>query len=1030
MAKRKDDGADGISPPPQSQPSTKRRRPTTSRAGADVPRPTRASRVTTIAIPRQGPGRLLGSHKLQTRTRTPDSTFGAPLDTSQSDRASFLYAAFDAPDFGESSHFNADTAVLDDNSKSVASKAKRSRDNNTQSKLHQWLAFRSDTLDELLRHDGLGGSLEDDSCTICKNVVGMVRCKDCFGGGRLRCNVCMVQTHREAPLHRVERWTGQFFRKETLQALGLRIQLGHGGESCPCPSSGPPNFMVFDMSGIHPISIDYCSCPIDNLPDRQTQLLRAGWFPATFSRPNTAFTFDCLNTFHEHTLQGKGNLYDFYYLLTRKTDNAGVWGGHSIDRYKELSRAFRIWRNLMALKRAGRATIQPAALIVECPACPHPGRNLPQTGLWQGPFYVELMPGWGVYVEELAYQKFLSNYVDHPEVNDCESEHDALAKAATRGIPGYASSGNGIAICSRHGLVRSAGDLQKGEKYCNMDYIILTALIGIALPRVLITYDIACQWSKNFRSRMQAFPEHMRIPPETKIDVAIPSWHINGHGQKCRDGTCGEEVEISWSHANPLVPSVKEMGPAARHDTLNDHWNGWNFRKIVGFKAFLARRFEEATAMSAKQQTVFQQFSSSLPAMTTKKWERMIELWENNPKAPNPIQIMSEVTTTLNDVRLELAKEEGFRIASGHTPQHEVTMLGFFNIGFDIEDQQFALKKEITERNPTSKLAELEEKKTSLIRQIQSWQLVQMAYIPCTASIIQTNGENRYANPESMALRFPSSLPPEARALPELKEICEMERRLREPQADDALADIRRQRRIIQGLWDFKKLNVSGTGNRPNTKLFDLYTRINQKLQRAAHRYHIAYHALSKLDPNGAWVERLKELHPKDIRGPGRDPDNADDTQSSKGRYEPSWIWLVQRSPRERVDENQSEEEFNETLRVEWAQIRARGIRWKEEELIVREEMRRVLSFLEWKAAWWEEQADQRQFTDSKLESGVAAYAFKQAFICKQMAEGCGTHWMHIFQKYGSIPLWGKPYLVVSDGENLEVPSPLNSDME
>ncbi|KAF8171335.1 hypothetical protein BJ912DRAFT_1025200 [Pholiota molesta] len=973
MAKRKDDGADGISPP-QSQPSTKRRRPTTSRAGADVPRPTRASRVTTIAIPH--------------------------------------------------------TAVLDDNSKSVASKAKRSRDNNTQSKLHQWLAFRSDTLDELLRHDGLGGSLEDDSCAICKNVVGMVRCKDCFGGGRLRCNVCMVQTHREAPLHRVERWTGQFFRKETLQALGLRIQLGHGGESCPCPSSGPPNFMVFDMSGIHPISIDYCSCPIDNLPDRQTQLLRAGWFPATFSRPNTAFTFDCLNT---------------------------------------------IWRNLMALKRAGRGhdpagvDATPRALIVECPACPHPGRNLPPNWALAGPLLflyilyisvdanfklkgkerglkdVELMPGWGVYVEELAYQKFLSNYVDHPEVrshcnpsftsqffyilqvNDCESEHDALAKAATRGIPGYASSGNGIAICSRHGLVRSAGDLQKGEKYCNMDYIILTALIGIALPRVLITYDIACQWSKNFRSRMQAFPEHMRIPPETKIDVAIPSWHINGHGQKCRDGfslgytkgagrTCGEEVEISWSHANPLVPSVKEMGPAARHDTLNDHWNGWNFRKIVGFKAFLARRFEEATAMSAKQQTVFQQFSSSLPAMTTKKWERMIELWENNPKAPNPYTDNVR-TTTLNDVRLELAKEEGFRIASGHTPQHEVTMLGFFNIGFDIEDQQFALKKEITERNPTSKLAELEEKKTSLIRQIQSWQLVQMAYIPCTASIIQTNGENRYANPESMALRFPSSLPPEARALPELKEI-----------SDDALADIRRQRRIIQGLWDFKKLNVSGTGNRPNTKLFDLYTRINQKLQRAAHRYHIAYHALSKLDPNGAWVERLKELHPKDIRGPGRDPDNADDTQSSKGRYEPSWIWLVQRSPRERVDENQSEEEFNETLRVEWAQIRA------------------LLSFLEWKAAWWEEQADQRQFTDSKLESG--------AFICKQMAEGCGTHWMHIFQKYGSIPLWGKPYLVVrssvakdghitslnngdntdsesdSDGENLEVPSPLNSDME
>jgi hypothetical protein len=136
MAKRKDNGADGISPPPQSQPSTKRRRPTTS-AGADVLRPTRASRVTTIAIPRQGPGRLQGSHKLQTRTQTPDSTSGIPLDTStiQSDGASFLNSAFNAPDFGEASHFNADTTVQDDNFqsdnfKSAASKAKRSQNNN------------------------------------------------------------------------------------------------------------------------------------------------------------------------------------------------------------------------------------------------------------------------------------------------------------------------------------------------------------------------------------------------------------------------------------------------------------------------------------------------------------------------------------------------------------------------------------------------------------------------------------------------------------------------------------------------------------------------------------------------------------------------------------------------------------------------------------------------------------------------------------------------------------------------------------
>jgi hypothetical protein len=82
--------------------------------------------------------------------------------------------------------------------------------------------------------------------------------------------------------------------------------------------------MVFDTSGVHAVNLDYCDCPSDNKFDRRTQLLRQGWFPATFSRPNTVFTFDCLETFHEHTLQGKGNLYDFYHLLLRKTDNMNI----------------------------------------------------------------------------------------------------------------------------------------------------------------------------------------------------------------------------------------------------------------------------------------------------------------------------------------------------------------------------------------------------------------------------------------------------------------------------------------------------------------------------------------------------------------------------------------------------------------------------------------------------------------------------------------------------------------------------------
>lgn len=119
--------------------------------------------------------------------------------------------------------------------------------------------------------------------------------------------------------------------------------------------------------------------------------------------------------------------------------------------------------------------------------------------------------------------------------------------------------------------------------------------MGITLVRIIITYDVICQWSKNFRKRMSEFPEAMQIPDTTEVGVAIPGWHINGHGPKCRESfnlsymegagrTTGEDIETTWAGTNSLAPSIREMGPAARHDTLNDHWNGWNFRKIVGFR--------------------------------------------------------------------------------------------------------------------------------------------------------------------------------------------------------------------------------------------------------------------------------------------------------------------------------------------------------------------------------------------------------------------------------------------------------------
>ncbi|KAF9785371.1 hypothetical protein BJ322DRAFT_979430, partial [Thelephora terrestris] len=77
------------------------------------------------------------------------------------------------------------------------------------------------------------------------------------------------------------------------------------------------------------------------------------------------------------TLQGKLNLYDFYLAIMQKTDNQG--------RLKTMiSRCAHQWRHLKGVKHVGGAhqmhalsATAPGSFAVECPACPHPGRNLP-----------------------------------------------------------------------------------------------------------------------------------------------------------------------------------------------------------------------------------------------------------------------------------------------------------------------------------------------------------------------------------------------------------------------------------------------------------------------------------------------------------------------------------------------------------------------------------------------------------------------------------------------------------------------------
>lgn len=300
--------------------------------------------------------------------------------------------------------------------------------------------------------------------------------------------------------------------------------------------------------------------------------------------------------------------------------------------------------------------------------------------------------------------------------------------------------------------------------------------------------------------------------------------------------------------------------------------------------------------------------------------------------------------------------------------------------------------------------ADVQEKRNALQRQITNWRQTQLVYTPHAVTVLTQTDDSHPELVENSNLVLPSSLPASVRSLSEMKHICNAERRLRYAQCFDSLAQIHRQQRIIQGLWQFKQINVSGTGNRPNTRMLTMYNKINRKLSRAA---------LSVLDPNGDWYEELKELRQEDIHGPGKD------RNESKGRFVMSWIWLTWKQDKSSLG---TEAEFNACMQVEWTKARARMMRWEEEFLILQEEMRRVIAWFEWKATWWEEQAARRTDCSPEILAGVSAYAHKQADLICRMARRFAEDWLPILASKDIDPDWAEKYLSWKESQKQKVP--------
>lgn len=193
----------------------------------------------------------------------------------------------------------------------------------------------------------------DRKCTHCSMSPRTYHCKDCFPQNFL-CARCCISGHSTQPFHRIQKFVDGCFEHYDLDMLGLVLDIcphtggcltnrspsaghipgnpsdddewedddNHSDNDINIGQSGPEylnlnKIVVIASTGILKRSVQWCKCP--NAPEKHIQLLRSRLFPATFTNPKTAFTFDVLDDFRLDALECNTSALNFMSKLARRT---------------------------------------------------------------------------------------------------------------------------------------------------------------------------------------------------------------------------------------------------------------------------------------------------------------------------------------------------------------------------------------------------------------------------------------------------------------------------------------------------------------------------------------------------------------------------------------------------------------------------------------------------------------------------------------------------------------------------------------
>lgn len=195
--------------------------------------------------------------------------------------------------------------------------------------------------------------------------------------------------------------------------------------------------------------------------------------------------------------------------------------------------------------------------------------------------------------------------------------------------------------------------------------------------QLLLCYDIACQYGKNFWTRLTTLPSQLQFIKPPNLTFKVPKFHLPAHKVNCHGPfslnytmgvgrTDGEGVERNWSWLNDAAPSTSQMGPGARHDTLDDYMGFWNHKKTTEFGSFrfhypvssladlshpnysgdkLLKGLVDAIPSAIIHRQAFRIFTENLSKEhlpELQEWETMVNDWEAGRSQTDPYLVTED----------------------------------------------------------------------------------------------------------------------------------------------------------------------------------------------------------------------------------------------------------------------------------------------------------------------------------------------------------------------------------------------------